>query len=240
MGRRTLLLIASILVAALGTALIWLYVQGADSRAEAGEAQVQVYLATGDVAAGKPVDGTLGARKTLPLSVAGAFGTGLVSSPSEIKGFARTDIVRGMPLLRSQFTDSQTSPVPAVDLRQGEQAMEVTLPDPQRLAGLLQPGSRIRVYAPMQTKKGNGVGVLLQNVRVLTSGPVTDTTPGAKPNVPQAIVTLALNTAQARALTFAETSAGGAGGALWFALLPNTNVGDDTSGLTAGVDPGGK
>jgi pilus assembly protein CpaB len=33
MGRRTLLLIASILVAALGTALIWLYVQGADNRA---------------------------------------------------------------------------------------------------------------------------------------------------------------------------------------------------------------
>ena len=36
MGRRTLLLIASILVAALGTALIWLYVQGADEPCAAG------------------------------------------------------------------------------------------------------------------------------------------------------------------------------------------------------------
>ena len=45
MGRRTLLLIASILVAALGTALIWLYVQGADSRAEATTTQVEVVVA---------------------------------------------------------------------------------------------------------------------------------------------------------------------------------------------------
>ena len=54
MGRRTLLLIASILVAALGTALIWLYVQGADTRAVSGETEVPVYVATRNVSMGQP------------------------------------------------------------------------------------------------------------------------------------------------------------------------------------------
>jgi pilus assembly protein CpaB len=240
MGRRTLLLIASILVAALGTALIWLYVQGADSRAQAGEVQVQVYVAVRGVSAGDPVDSSIAARKTFPQSVAAAFGSDRVTRPTDITGFAKTDIVPNMPLLKGQFTSQQTSPAPAVALAKSEVAMQLTLPDPQRLAGLLQPGSRIRVYAPMTDGSKKGVGVLFQNVRVLTSGPATNTATGTKTNVPQAIVTLALNNQQARALAFAETSAGGAGGSLWFALLPSGNVDDDNSGLTAGVTPGGQ
>jgi pilus assembly protein CpaB len=240
MGRRTLLLIASILVAALGTALIWLYVQGADSRAQAGEVQVQVYVATRSLSAGDPVDGSIATRKSFPQSVADAFGAQRVRSPAEITGFAKTDIVPGMPLLTSQFTSQQSSPTPAVALAKNEVAMQLTLPDPQRLAGLLQPGSRIRVYAPMTEGSKKGVGVLFQNVRVLTSGPVTNTATGAKTNVPQAIVTLALNKDQARALAFAETSAGGAGGSMWFALLPSSDApNDDSPDLTSNVSPGG-
>ena len=239
MGRRTLLLIASILVAALGTALIWLYVQGADSRAQAGEVQVQVYMATRSVSAGDPVDSTIAGHKPFPASVAAAFGSDRVTSPAQIIGFARTDIVPGMPLLKSQFSSQQAAPTPAVALEKNEVAMQLTLPDPQRLAGLLQPGSRIRVYAPMTSGGKQGVGVLFQNVRVLTSGPATNASTGTKTNVPQAIVTLALNNAQARALTFAETSAGGSGQNLWFALLPGGDVNDDNEGLTSGVSPAG-
>jgi pilus assembly protein CpaB len=240
MGRRTLLLIASILVAALGTALIWLYVQGADTRAEAGEGQIPVFVAARSVSAGDQVSPALARRQGFPVSVARAFGTDLVTSPAEVTGFAKTPVVANMPLLKSQFSADQTPPTPAVALAKNEVAMQLTLPDPQRLAGLLEPGSRIRVYAPMQTKSGNGIGVLFQNVRVLTSGPATNTTTGAKANVPQAIVTLALNSRQARALAFAETSSGGAGSSLWFALLPNGTVGNDTEGLTSSVSPGGQ
>ena len=46
MGRRTLLLIASILIAAVGTALIGLYVRGADNRAQQTEGMVSALVAT--------------------------------------------------------------------------------------------------------------------------------------------------------------------------------------------------
>src|SRR4051812_28822141 len=98
MGRRTPLLIASILGGALGTALIWLYVQGADTRAQAGETQIQVYVAAGSVSAGSRVGSGIAAPKRLPQSVASAFGPDLVTSPGDISGFAKTDIVPGMPL----------------------------------------------------------------------------------------------------------------------------------------------
>ena len=52
MGRRTLLLIAALVVAALGTVLIFVYVKNADDRAQADAAPVDVLVATQEVAAG--------------------------------------------------------------------------------------------------------------------------------------------------------------------------------------------
>ena len=54
MGRRTLLLITSILIAAVGTALVAIYVRGADERAEADADLVEVLVATKPVTAGTP------------------------------------------------------------------------------------------------------------------------------------------------------------------------------------------
>jgi len=237
MGRRTLLLIASILVAALGTALIWLYVQGADTRA-LPENQVPVYVATQSVAAGEAVTPQIATVKRFPESVVTPLGGSLVTSPSEIKGYAKTDIARGLPLLTTQITGDQVAPAPAVTLGPDEVAMQVTLPDPQRLAGLLQPGSRIRVYAPMRNGSGKpGVGVLFQNVKVLSAGPVTDTTSNTKTDVPQAIVTLALTSQQPKALVLAQAAGAGT---LWFGLLPAGKVSDDEGGLFTSVVPKGQ
>ena len=52
MGRRTVLLIAAIVVAALGAALVWMYADRADERAQADAAPVQVLVATVDIGAG--------------------------------------------------------------------------------------------------------------------------------------------------------------------------------------------
>jgi pilus assembly protein CpaB len=238
MGRRTLLLIASILVAALGTALIWLYVQGADTRALAGENQVSVYVAARQVAAGQSVTPEIATVKQFPQSVVTGLGEGVVRNTSQIQGYARTDITPGLPLLTTQFSGEQTVPAPAVALAPDEVAMQVTLPDPQRLAGLLQPGSRIRVYAQMKNGSGKpGVGVLFQNVKVLSAGPVTDTTSDTKTSVPQAIVTLALTGQQPKALVLAQAAGTGT---LWFGLLPAGKISDDESGLFTSVVPEGQ
>ena len=52
MGRRTVLLIAALVVAALGTALVWMYANRADERAQADAAPVEVLVATSDIGAG--------------------------------------------------------------------------------------------------------------------------------------------------------------------------------------------
>jgi len=253
MGRRTLLLIASILVAALGTALIWLYVQGADNRAASGTAQVQVLVAASSVKAGQPASQAQPQQRLMPQTLVSGLGGTLLTDPAQIKGFTRTDVVAGLPLLQGQFSGEALAAAPLLEgLPPDRVAMQVTLPDPQRLVGLLQPGSKIRVYAGLQDKndeKKKYAAVLFNSVTVLQAGVPTTapaaaasagssggTTNAGAANVPQAIVTLALNNEQAKSLVFAQSSTGGSA-ALYFGLL-GTNVTPDDKNSVDAVSPG--
>jgi pilus assembly protein CpaB len=223
MGRRTLLLIASILVAALGTALIWLYVQGADTRAQAGEGQVQVIVSSNTVDAGTSANAIPLRQRSFPRSFVESFGPSLIKDPSKIQGFALTRIVAGMPLVADQFGNAPTTPTPAVQFDPTKLVMQVSLPDPQRLAGILQPGDLIRIFAAQQSgTKVPEAKVLLDKVKVVASGPVAATpnnsATGGRAQVPQAIVTLEVDNQQA--LTLVQTQSQGSGGNnLWFGLL---------------------
>lgn len=230
MGRRTLLLIASILVAALGTALIWLYVQGADSRAQAGEAQVQVLVSADTVQAGEPASSVQPRLRKFPQSFVQAFGSELITDPTKIKGYAMTRIVAGTPLLQDQFGASPLAPTPPVQLDPTKLALQVSLPDPQRLAGLLQPGSLIRIYVATGDRTTTSAKILMDHVRVLASGPVTgsDGSSTAKGQVPQAIVTLELSDDEAKQLVATQAQASG-GNNLWFGLLGSQLAGTDAS-----------
>ena len=185
MGRRTLLLIASILVAALGTALIWLYVQGADNRAASGAAQVQVLVAANSVKAGQPASQVQPQQRLMPQTLVSSLGGSLLTDPAQIKGFTRTDVVAGLPLLQGQFSGEALAAAPPLDgLPPNMVAMPVTLPDPQRLVGLLQPGSKIRVYAGLQDKndeKKKYAAVLFNSVTVLQAGVPTTASAAAAP-----------------------------------------------------------
>jgi pilus assembly protein CpaB len=223
MGRRTLLLIASILVAALGTALIWLYVQGADNRAQSGEAQVRTIVSLSTVDPGTSATSLQLRERTFPRSFVDSFGPGLITDPTKIQGYAQTRIVAGMPLLSDQFGNTPTAPTPAVEFDPSKLVMEFSLPDPQRLAGILQPGDLIRIFVAQQTgTKAPEAKVLLDKVKVVTSGPVAATannsTTGGRAQVPQANVTLEVSNDQA--LTLVQTQSQGSGGNnLWFGLL---------------------
>lgn len=224
MGRRTLLLIASILVAALGTALIWLYVQGADSRAQAGEAQVRVLVSSETVPAGTPVAAIQPRYRNFPQSFVQAFGSQLVTDTSKIQGYAMTRIVAGMPLLADQFGGAPPAPTPPVPFDPTKLAMQVSLPDPQRLAGILQPGDLIRIFVAVQAAGGKvpQARVLLDGVKVLSAGPVispTNSTSSGKAQVPQAIVTLQVSNSEALTLVSTQSSTSGGGNNLWFGLL---------------------
>ena len=63
MGRRTVLLIVAALVAVLGTGMVFLYVRGADDRAEAGQAPVQVLKAVAQIEPGETLAAAQAAGK---------------------------------------------------------------------------------------------------------------------------------------------------------------------------------
>ena len=63
MARRSALLIAAVLIAAIGTAMIVLYVKGIDDRATKGQELVEVLTATAVIEAGETVECRAGGRK---------------------------------------------------------------------------------------------------------------------------------------------------------------------------------
>jgi pilus assembly protein CpaB len=183
MGRRTLLLITSILLAAVGTALIAIYVKGADSRAQQGEALVSAYVVKSKVAAGTPVG-------QIPLSTMNwhqsDMPAGAVTS-ADLKEISAdvtaTDLLPGQVLQTGMFT-SPGAATSAIDVEPNNVAASFQLTDPQRVASLLEPGMKVTVFkvpnqgtsAPLLTK--------VKVIRVGAQGPggatgTTDSTTGS-------------------------------------------------------------
>ena len=63
MGRRTVLLIVAVLIAALGSTMVFLYVRGADNRAKEAQAPVQVLKAIAQINPGETLDAAQAAGK---------------------------------------------------------------------------------------------------------------------------------------------------------------------------------
>ncbi len=108
MGRRTLLLVAALVVAALGTTGVFLYVNGIDQRAEADYDLVEVLVATTPIAAGTTAQA---AQDTASLDLRPFLRKSLEGLPalSDITGIADkvalAPIAVGEPILESQFGD---------------------------------------------------------------------------------------------------------------------------------------
>src|SRR3954451_764607 len=163
MGRRTLLLIASILVAALGTALIWLYVQGATNRAQEAANLVSVLFLAKDAQEGTDA-GSL-ALVSKQVSAAAAQGAG--ANQGGLSGLKlNTAAVSGQILLKSML-GNQNARFP----QGGAVALAIT--DPNRVPADLQPGDVVDVYA--YGGRLSGLTRVVTKVRVRTLGPAHGT-----------------------------------------------------------------
>ncbi len=144
MGRRTLLLIASILVAAVGTALIGLYVRGADDRARQNVESTNALVALTEIPANSTPGGT---EYGTASRVRGELPRDVVTDADQIKGMkAVTTILPGQVLQQQMFsTEGNTTEANVVS--KGYVGVAFDLGDPERVAGLLTPGSWVYVYA---------------------------------------------------------------------------------------------
>jgi pilus assembly protein CpaB len=233
MGRRTVLMLVAILVAALGSTLVFLYVQGINDRAIEKQNPVQILTATDVINPGESLDDAQAAGKLALTDVPEAnVLPGALTSTAALQGqLALTTIYQGEQILPEKFGNTVASGT--LTLPKGMMAISVQLTDPDRVAGFVQPGSKVAIFTcvlgPIATKKSEipndtclGVRMLLSDVQVLGTGDTsllttTSTDPsGAQTSeqLPKTLITLALTQDQAQKVTFANRN-----GELTFALM---------------------
>lgn len=232
MGRRTVLLVVAVLIAALGTTLVFVYANNANDRALADQKPVQVLFAKTAIAPGVSASD---AQK------AGAFELRTIAANSEAPGalsditpiadkLALSEIFPGEQIIAAKFGDRGS--VSALPIPGDKVAISVQLGDPARVAGFVQPGSNVAVFVTMGGGNGgqqaanqaaqNFTRVLLPKAEVIAVGPSTFTTTTSSTatgqtnteQVPNAILTLALDQADAQKLIYASQN-----GQLYFGLL---------------------
>jgi pilus assembly protein CpaB len=249
MDRRRLLLMLAVFVAIIGTALVFLYVRGADNRAQSQYSSVTVLRATQNIAAGESYDAAVSSGKIASAAVPqNQLNEGYQTSITALKGkIASVPIFKGQQIISGQFGNNSVQATSTnLPIPKGMIAISVQLSDQARVAGNVYPGSRVAVFTSglggPEKKAGSGatsvtstdptsseVALLLPNVLVLNVGdPVqsTSTTTDEAGNqtsetLPRTLLTLAVNQRDAQKIILAQES--GSSAPLTFGLLTNTS-----------------
>jgi pilus assembly protein CpaB len=231
MSRRTALLLAALGLAAIATLLIFLWLQGVNDRAIEGQEPVEVLVVTQPVAAG--TTGTAASNagafelQTLPRD---AVAEGAISSIDPIANqVALSPLFVGEQVLVQKFGAPASSATAAIP--EGKIAVSINLGDPQRVAAFLAPGSNVAIFLTAEQTTGAAAGepatrVLIPTVQVIATGSTTTLTrtttdssgTQTEEQFPVALLTLAVDQAQAEKIIYAQTL-----GELYFGLLTDTS-----------------
>lgn len=217
MDRRRVLLVVAAIIAGLGTLLVFLYVRGADTRANEKYHAVKVLKAVKQInvgetveaaqAAGKIEEGTVGEGERLPDAL---------DSLSTISGqIAQTNVFPGEQIVASKF-GSTPATSNALTVPDGKIAVSINLTDTARVAGFVNPGDNVAIF--MNSTGGAGLGsftrLLLSPVEVIAVGTTTvvsttttDST-GAQTTeqLPRTLFTLGVSQEEAQKIMFASGS----------------------------------
>ncbi|MFT4286827.1 Flp pilus assembly protein CpaB [Nocardioides sp.] len=229
MERRRILVVAAALVAALGAVLVFLYVRGADNRAEEEYDTTQVLVvATGaaPIQPGETFEAAQQAGKIVAAAVTNnSLVPGFLTDGSALSGqVALQAIYPGEQIIASKFGTSVV-PQSSLQIPEGQMAISVNLSDPARVAGFVVPGSNVAIYASGTDKATNDplTALLLPQVQVIGVGsttPIPTTTTDSSgtqtvEQLPSTLLTVAVDQDQAQKIIYAAGN-----GELAFALLP--------------------
>jgi pilus assembly protein CpaB len=228
MDRRRILLVVAVLVAAVGSALVFLYTKGADTRAEEKFDTVEVLEATAVIAPGETFEDA---------SAAGKLALEAVSKDALLDGYqTTTDSLGGTVSLGTIYPGEQiitakwgtsTAVQNTLQIPETNMAISVNLTDPSRVAGFVNPGSEVAIFLTGSEQSGlSYTRLVLERVTVLGVGsttPVSTTTTDASgasttEQLPRTLLTLSVNQNQAEKVLFAQSS-----GELAFGLLTETS-----------------
>lgn len=232
MDRRRVLLVAAAVVAALGTVLVFLYVRGADNRAEERFETTEVLVATAQIERGERLaDAATAGKLALQAVPQGQVLPGaLVTTEGVDQQIALTVIYPGEQVVPQKLGDTAVEETRLNIPEQGDMAMSINLTDPARVAGFVNPGSEVAIFLTGSdpTTGAPFSSVLLTRVTVIAVGsttPVTTTTTTTEgqgqeggqqvvESLPRTLITLSVSQAQMQRVLLAQQQ-----GELSFALL---------------------
>lgn len=168
MGRKTILLLVAAMIAALGSGMVFLYVKGADQRAVAAQAPVQVLTAVTQINPGESLSAAQAAGKLQLKAVPKAqVLTGAVNSVDSMSDqVALAPVYPGEQIVTAKFGAPGDHSM--LTLPKGEIAISVTLTDTGRVAGFVLPGDDIAVFLHREgAANGEAATATDQSVRML-------------------------------------------------------------------------
>ena len=224
MGRRTLLMIAAVVIAALGAGMIFLYVRGISDRAEADQKPVEVLAVTKQIEAGESIDDAVAAGKLdLRSFPEKDLLEGAMSDTASLDGeVALATIFPGEQIIPGKFGAPGTQQT--ITIPEGTMAVSVSLTDPARVAGFITPGAKVAIFAsgtladgsedPGATSTGTFTQLLLPSVDVIGVGTTTvlsttttdETGAATTEQLPKTLLTLALTQDEAQKVIFASNN----------------------------------
>lgn len=240
MGRRTVLLIVAALIAAVGTSLVFFYVQGVDARAAQRFDAVQVLQAVKPInpgetladaqSAGKIEMGTVGRAQLLD---------GAMTSIGDMgKKVALTTVYPHEQIVTAKFGDAGEQEV--LGIPDGKMAISISLSDPARVAGFVNPGAEVAIFASADAgamgNNDSATRMLLPRVTVIGVGSTTvvsttttdQTGAQTTEQLPRTLMTLAVDQADAEKVIFAARNS-----EVSFALLTDKSSVKQGPGVTS-------
>ncbi|MGZ4589853.1 MAG: Flp pilus assembly protein CpaB [Actinomycetes bacterium] len=210
MGRRTLLLITALVVAALGTTMVFLYVNGVNDRALAGQKPVRVLVAKSTINAGTSVADAQAQAAFVPKEISSSsVARGALSDLKPIENkVALSTIFPGEQILLEKFGDAGSTT--SLQIPTGKLAITVTMDDPSRVAGYVSAGSKVAVFLSIDINGKPTTKLLLPQVTVIgangqTLSPTTSGSAGTPTDVPKALVTLAVDQSEYQKVLYASS-----------------------------------
>ena len=198
MGRRKILIPLAALIAAVGTLMVFVYVQGAEGRAEQKFDAVEVLRAVKQIEPGEKFDDAARESKfqlqTVPRTeLLNGYQTDLTALSGTV---ATQTVYPGEQVIKQTWGDT-AEVTSALAIPKDMMAISVNLSDPGRVSGFVNPGSEVAVFVtkPVYSR------LLLGRVMVLGIGATSTTTStkttkdGAQTTeeIPQTLMTLAVN-----------------------------------------------
>jgi pilus assembly protein CpaB len=214
MGRRTVLLVAAVLIAAVGAGLVLIYVHDMNQKVKAREAPEQILVAkkiipAGTTGAAASAEGDLEFLKVAREAVAaGALAT--IDPVANLVTLA--PIYPGEQILSVKFGKQGASSLLTIPTA-GTVALSISLSGPAGVNGFIAPGSQVAVFL---TASGS-TKLILPRVSVIAVGNrtlVPSSGQATGTNQQSDVVTFGVTAAEAQTLIFAQSA-----GSLYLTLL---------------------